>query len=46
MDSKDRIYRSFSVGNLAEIIMLDTRLIGRSEQANATDWKTIYDRSR
>ena len=26
-----RIYRSFDIGNLATIVMLDTRLIGRSE---------------
>lgn len=46
MGPEDRIYRSFSVGNLAEIIMLDTRVIGRDEQANATDWKAIYNRTR
>lgn len=31
-DSKGRIYRSFRVGNLVDLIMLDTRLAGRDEQ--------------
>ena len=28
------IYRSFQVGNLADLIMLDTRLVGRDQQLN------------
>jgi alkaline phosphatase D len=28
-----RIYRSFAVGSLADLIMLDTRLVGRDQQA-------------
>jgi len=31
-DNTNRIYRKFSYGNLAEIFMLDTRIIGRDEQ--------------
>ena len=26
------IYRAFQIGNLADLIMLDTRLVGRDEQ--------------
>ncbi|MDG0979331.1 MAG: alkaline phosphatase D family protein [Halieaceae bacterium] len=29
---QETIYRSFEIGNLADLIMLDTRLIGRDEQ--------------
>jgi alkaline phosphatase D len=28
------IYRSFQIGNLADLIMLDTRLVGRDQQLN------------
>jgi alkaline phosphatase D len=32
-DGRPRIYRSLAFGDLADLIMLDTRLIGRDEQA-------------
>lgn len=34
---QNRIYRSFDVGNLATIVMLDTRLVGRSEPLEYSD---------
>ncbi len=42
-----RIYRSFSFGDLADLTMLDTRLIGRDEQAlSKDDVDKINDPSR
>lgn len=40
-----QIFRSFKWGNLANLIMLDTRLEGRDEQVQATD-PTINDTNR
>ncbi|MES1950774.1 alkaline phosphatase [Salinisphaera sp. S4-8] len=43
----ERIYRRFSWGNLVDLIMLDTRLIGRDQQASSPlDSSTIYDERR
>jgi alkaline phosphatase D len=36
---RERIYRSFAFGNLAELIVLDTRLIGRDEQLDYSDFE-------
>ncbi len=42
-----RIYRTFPFGGLADLIMLDTRLIGRDEQVeNREDAKTVDDPNR
>ena len=41
-----RIYRQFRYGNLAEFVMLDTRLEGRDEQAGLTDASSINDANR
>lgn len=35
-DNKQQIYRSFEIGKLLKLIMLDTRIIGRDIQ-NITD---------
>ncbi len=40
----DRIYRAFSFGDLVDLIMLDTRLIGRSKQTK--DEEEMKDPSR
>jgi alkaline phosphatase D len=36
---RERIYRSFAFGDLAELIIVDTRHIGRDEQLNYDDFK-------
>ena len=45
-----QIYRQFDIGNLASLIMLDTRLIGRDEQLNYrnnnVDKESLEDSSR
>lgn len=42
-----RIYRTFPFGGLADLIMLDTRLIGRDEQAQSReDTKVVDDPNR
>ncbi len=42
-----RIYRRFKFGDLLDLIMLDTRLIGRDQQANGPgDIRTLADPSR
>ena len=41
-----RIYRTFRFGNLATLIMLDTRLIGRDEQAVRKDTALVESASR
>ena len=41
-----RIYRQFRYGDLAEFVMLDTRLEGRDEQAGLTDAASINDADR
>lgn len=38
---QERIYRTFRFGNLATLFMLDTRLIGREQEAARDDAKTI-----
>ena len=46
-DPAIRIYRSFAFGDLVDLMMLDTRLEGRSEQAAAdTSSKSLDDPSR
>jgi alkaline phosphatase D len=35
-----KIYRSFEIGNLLSLIMLDTRIIGREKQINYADYFT------
>ena len=40
------IYRNFRFGNLMDLFMLDTRLIGRDEQAKVLDARTAKDPSR
>lgn len=36
-DSSQRIYRSFAFGDLVDLLMLDTRVIGRDPQVNACE---------
>lgn len=44
MDAADtRIYRDFRVGNLVNLMMLNTRFDGRKEQANQFDLATQFD---
>jgi alkaline phosphatase D len=38
-----RIYRSFAFGDLADLVMLDTRLVGRDEQAVKRDSIAVID---
>ena len=38
VSDQTRIYRSFDFGGLANLIMLDTRLIGRDKQLNLSDY--------
>jgi alkaline phosphatase D len=46
-DGFERIYRSFAVGDLADLLMLDTRLIGRDPQvADACDFASLADPRR
>lgn len=42
----ERIYRDFRYGDLADIVMLDTRIIGRDLQAGLTDAASINDAER
>lgn len=42
----ERIYRSFRYGDLADFVMLDTRLIGRDLQAGLLDAGSINDADR
>ncbi|QDO92601.1 alkaline phosphatase [Formosa sediminum] len=37
-DANDIIYRTINLGNLVNLIMLDTRVIGRDKQLNITDY--------
>ncbi|OBQ55876.1 alkaline phosphatase D family protein [Tamlana sp. s12] len=39
-DQKDIIYRNINIGNLVNLVMLDTRVIGRDKQLNITDYYT------
>lgn len=41
-----RLYRQFPLGDLADLMMLDTRLVGRDQQANAGDVAGIERASR
>ena len=43
---QEKIYRAFRFGNLATLIMLDTRAIGRDEQVAAADSGAIESPSR
>ena len=45
-NSRERIYRSFRYGDLADFVMLDTRLIGRDLQASMTDAAAVNDQGR
>ena len=46
-DSRGRIHRSFRLGDLADLIMLDTRLVGRDRQAESPDhMSTIWSPER
>lgn len=42
----ERIYRRFRYGDLADLVMLDTRLIGRDLQASLVDAASINDEVR
>jgi len=42
----ERIYRTFRYGDLAEFVMLDTRIAGRDLQASMTDAGSINDPAR
>ncbi|HEY1078007.1 MAG TPA: alkaline phosphatase D family protein [Fontimonas sp.] len=42
----ERIYRRFRYGDLADLVMLDTRLIGRDLQASLVDAASINDDDR
>jgi len=44
--NRERIYRSFRYGDLADFVMLDTRLIGRDLQAGMTDASAVNDEGR
>lgn len=39
-EDNDKIYRSFNIGNLINLIMLDTRVIGRDKQLSYSDYFT------
>jgi alkaline phosphatase D len=43
---QERIYRSFRFGNLATLVMLDTRVIGRDEQAGRDDTTIVESAGR
>jgi alkaline phosphatase D len=43
---QDKIYRTFRFGNVATLFMLDTRLVGRDEEAPAADTITIEQANR
>ena len=40
------IYRSFAIGDLADLVMLDTRLIGRDQQVDRSDIARLDDPAR
>ncbi|MGE0816583.1 MAG: alkaline phosphatase [Vicinamibacterales bacterium] len=40
------LYRSFAIGDLADLVMLDTRLIGRDEQVDRTNVPGLEDPRR
>jgi len=41
-DNKETIYRSFSFGELVNLHMLDTRIIGRDKQLNYNDFPELF----
>jgi len=41
-----KIYRDFQFGNLVHLLMLDTRLVGRSEQMSNEEFEAAYDPDR
>jgi alkaline phosphatase D len=43
---RDRTYRAFRFGDLAELVMLDTRLVGRDQQAPRGDLAAVRDPGR
>lgn len=43
---QDKIYRTFRFGNMATLFMLDTRLIGRDQEAPRDDTTTIEQANR
>jgi alkaline phosphatase D len=45
-DAEGRIYRGFRFGDLADLSMLDTRLVGRDRQAGLADRETLSDPRR
>lgn len=45
-DSEGRIYRSFRFGDLADLVMLDTRLVGRDRQVDRKDRERLADPGR
>lgn len=45
-NAQNQIYRSFSFGNLADLIMLDTRLEGRNEQLHDVADSSLFDTAR
>lgn len=45
-NSEQKVYRSFNYGNLADLIMLDTRLEGRDEQILDIENPALYDTTR
>lgn len=45
-NNQTRIYRNFTYGDLFELLMLDTRIIGRDEQVARDDNAAINDTSR
>ncbi len=46
VESPDRIFRHLPYGDLADLIMLDTRLWGRDEQVEPSDVEAIMDPQR
>lgn len=42
----DQIYRSFSCGSLLDLLLLDTRIIGRDQQVNACDVERLGSSER
>lgn len=44
--TQGRIYRGFRIGELVDLLMLDTRLIGRDQQVDTSDVQALADSSR
>ncbi len=45
-ENPERIYRRFRYGDLADLVMLDTRIVGRDLQAGMLDAASVNDESR